>query len=80
MPNKRGGPATAAGKAKVGQNSRRHGLRSRDGEAFEGYVAELNRLLRKVRLNDHPTLGLQCNQPQFHQWSLTELLQVQVDA
>lgn len=42
------GPKTEAGKARSAQRSRKHGLRSADGEAMNRWLASLNLLARTL--------------------------------
>lgn len=43
------GPKTAEGRFKSGQRSRKHGLRSGDGQALARWLASVNRLVRTVK-------------------------------
>lgn len=43
------GPKTAAGRFKSGQRSRKHGLRSGDGQALARWLASVNRLVRTLK-------------------------------
>ena len=40
------GPRTTEGKFKAGQRSRKHGLRSGDGQALARWLASVNRLVK----------------------------------
>lgn len=42
------GPKTAEGRFKAGQRSRKHGLRSGDGQALARWLASVNRLVRRI--------------------------------
>lgn len=42
------GPKTEEGKARSAQRSRKHGLRSADGEAMRRWLASVNRLCRDL--------------------------------
>lgn len=42
------GPKTAEGRFRAGQRSRKHGLRSGDGQALLRWLASVNRLVREI--------------------------------
>lgn len=43
------GPTTPEGRFRAGQRSRKHGLRSGDGQAMLRWIASVNRLVREVK-------------------------------